>query len=107
MLKILVAHGIPSKIVNAIRIMYKNTSALVVTPQGNTDIFQVDTGVLQGEPTRPISFHHLHDYTLSTSIFSSDRLTLEKRGSRSPPRKTRRTCICRRYRFDGRYDQQI
>ena len=45
MLKILVAYVIPSEFINAIRVMYENTSALVVTSEGNTDIFQVDTGI--------------------------------------------------------------
>ena len=53
MRKILVAYEIFSEIVNAVRVMYENTSALVVTPEGNTDIFQVDTGVLQGDPLVP------------------------------------------------------
>ena len=88
MLKILVAYGIPSKIVNAIRLMYENTSALVVTPEGNTDILQVDTGVLQGDPLAPFLFIICLDYTLSTTIFPPDGLTLERKGSRRvPPEK--------------------
>ena len=76
MLKILAAYGISSEIVNAIRVMYENTSAFVVTHESNTDIFQVDTGVLQGNPLAPFLFIICLDYTLSTSIFPPDGLTL-------------------------------
>ena len=88
MLKILVADGIHFEIVNAIRVMYENTSALVVTPEGITDIFQVDTGFLQGDPLAPFLFIICLDCTLSTSIFPPDGLTLKRKGSRRvPPEK--------------------
>ena len=56
MLKILAGYGIPSEIIDAIRVMYENTSAFVVTPEGNTKIFQVDTGVLQEDSLAPFLF---------------------------------------------------
>ena len=87
MLKIIVAFGILSEIVNAIRVMYENTSALLVTSKGNTDIFQVDNGVLQGDLLASFLFIICLDYTLS-KIFSPDGLTLKRKGSRRiPPEK--------------------
>ena len=59
MFKILFAYEILSEIVDAIRVMYENTSALVVTPEGNTEIFQVDTGILEEDPLAPFFFPHL------------------------------------------------
>ena len=82
MLKVLVAYGIPSEIVNAIWVMYENTSAFVVIPEGNTDIFQIDTGVLQVDPFAPFLFIICLVYTFSTSIFPSDGLTFKRKGSR-------------------------
>jgi len=38
MLKILSSYGIPPEIVSAIKVMYENTSALVITSEGNTEI---------------------------------------------------------------------
>ena len=43
------AYGIPPDIVAAIRVMYENTSALVITLEGKTGQFAIDTGVLQGD----------------------------------------------------------
>ena len=84
-LKILAAYGIFSKIVNAIRVMYENTSYLVVTFEDNTDIFQVGSGVLQEDPLASFLFIICLDYTLIISIFFLDRLTLERKGSRRVP----------------------
>ena len=50
MFLILEAYGIPPQVVNAIQIMYENTSATVLTPEGETDFFEIKTGVLQGDP---------------------------------------------------------
>ena len=85
MLKILAAYGIPPEIVNAIRVMYETTSALVMTPEGNTDIFKIESGVLQGDPLAPFIFIICLDYALRTSILTSDGLTLKRRRSRRVP----------------------
>ena len=87
MLKILSSYGIPPEIVAAIKVMYTNTSALVITPEGNTDVFKIDTGVLQGDPLAPFLFIVCLDYALRTSIGTSDRLTLKRRRSRRAPPK--------------------
>ena len=48
MLQILNAYGIPERIVNAIKIMYQNNKATVLTTEGETYFFGIHTGVLQG-----------------------------------------------------------
>ena len=65
--------------------MYKDTFALVLTPEGETDTFKIDTGVLQGDPLAPFLFIIVLDYALRTSITSSDGLTLKPRQSRRYP----------------------
>ena len=50
MFEILLTYGIPSSVVDAIKVMYKDTYAKVLTPEGETDAFKIDTGVLQGDP---------------------------------------------------------
>lgn len=41
------AYGIPPHIVKSINIVYVNTSEAVLIPEGITDKFPIDTGVLQ------------------------------------------------------------
>ena len=77
-----------------------------MNPEGSIDIFQVDTGFLQGNPLALFYFIICLDYTFGTSILSSNRLKFEKRESHSSPRDTDQTCSCRRYHFGGSYDQQ-
>ena len=85
MLQILEAYGIPPDVVAAIRVMYENTSALVITPEGKTEQFAIDTGVLQGDPLAPFLFMICFDYALRSAITDSDGLTLKRRhNSRHP-----------------------
>ena len=56
-------------------------SVLVITPEGETEAFNVDTSVLQGDPLAPFLFIVVLDYALRTSITDSDGLTLKHRRS--------------------------
>ena len=56
MLKILKAYGIPPQIVQAIAKLYDWTPARVVSPDGETDFFNVLAGVLQGDTLAPYLF---------------------------------------------------
>ena len=46
MLKILHAYGIPANLVNCISVLYEDTKARVLTPDGETDYFEILAGVL-------------------------------------------------------------
>ena len=83
MFKILLAYGIPPKIVEAIKIMYENNS--VLTQEGETEYFKIKTGVLQGDPLAPFLFIIVLDYALRKAIDKSDGLTLSRRRSRRHP----------------------
>ena len=85
MFKILEAYGIPQEIVDAIKIMYTNTSATVITPEGLTDLFSINTGVLQGDPLAPFLFIICLDYALHKAINQSDGITLKRRMSSRHP----------------------
>ena len=88
MFEILSAYGIPSCVVDAIQVMYKDTCAKVLTPEGETNAFKIDTGAHQGDPLVPFLFIIVLDYALRTSITSSDGLTLKpRRSSRYPAEK--------------------
>ena len=80
MLKIRLPYGILLEIWNAIRVMYENSSALVMTPEGNTDVFLIDTGSLQGDPLAPFLFVICLGYVIRSAIGPSVALTLKKKG---------------------------
>ena len=85
--QILLAYGIPDETVSAIMMLYKNTSAKVQSPDGDTETFDILAGVLQGDTLAPFLFIICLDYVLRTSIDESKELgfTLQKaRGRRYP-----------------------
>ena len=49
MLAILKAYGIPEELLTAISIMYEDITAKVITPDGETETFNILAGVLQGD----------------------------------------------------------
>ena len=49
MLQILRAYDIPEKLIDAIGLLYQRTKASVITPDGETDFFEIQAGVLQGD----------------------------------------------------------
>ena len=68
MLKILRAYGIPNQIVSAIATMYENTGAKVITPDGETEPFNISAGVLQGDTLAPYLFVIALGYALREAI---------------------------------------
>ena len=80
LMKILRAYGTPERIVQSISDVYDNTSAKVLTPDGETDTFPIIAGVLQGDTLAPTS-------SLSSSTTPYVVLSRGKRknlGSQSP-----------------------
>ena len=64
MIKILRAYGIPPNILRAIEKMYTNTQAKVITPDGETEQFEITAGVLQGDTLAPFLFIIVLDFAL-------------------------------------------
>jgi len=88
MFEILKAYGLPDIIIEAIRVIYEDSSAVVLTPDGETSSFPIQAGVLQGDTLAPFLFivvldyvmrHALKDISLDTGI------VLEERRSRRHP----------------------
>ena len=71
------AYGVPEKIVKATQIMYENTSSVVLTPEGETTDFKINTGVLQGDPHAPYLFITVFDYAPRTAIGDREGLSLD------------------------------
>jgi hypothetical protein len=85
MLKILNAYGIPNQIVSAIGMMYESTMARVISPDGETDLFEIAAGVLQGDTLAPYLFVIVLDYALRIAIEGKEEelgFHLERRRSR-------------------------
>ena len=57
---ILLAYGIPKEVVNVIIILYNNTCAMVISPDGDTPF--ITTGVLQGDTIAPFLLSALITY---------------------------------------------
>ena len=62
MLKILKAYDVPPNILNAISLLYEDTKAKIITPDGDTDFFQIASGILQGDTLAPYLFVIVLDY---------------------------------------------
>ena len=66
--QILLSYDLSKETVIAIVILYKNTKAMVHLPDGDTDFFDIVTGVLQGDTLASHLFILCLDYVLQTSI---------------------------------------
>ena len=53
LMKILGAYGIPDELVKAISLLYENTPAKILSPNGDTEFFNTLAGVLQGDALAP------------------------------------------------------
>ncbi|XP_062577713.1 uncharacterized protein LOC134239565 [Saccostrea cucullata] len=86
MIRILKAYGIPPNLLRAIEKMYTNTMAKIVTPDGETSMFEITAGVLQGDTLAPFLFIIVLDYALRKAISGNE----EELGFTILPRKSRR-----------------
>jgi hypothetical protein len=91
MMKILKAYGIPPNLLCAIDNMYTNTRAKVVTPDGETQEFDITAGVLQGDTLAPFLFVIVLDYALRQATSGMEvelGFTVTPRRSRRVPAVT-------------------
>ena len=66
--QILLAYGLPTETVAAIKILYRNTKVKVRSPDGDTKYFDIVAGVVQADKLAPYLFIICLDYVLRTSI---------------------------------------
>ena len=88
--QILLAYGIPKETVAVITILYRNTKVKIRSPDGDTEYFDIVTGVLQGDTLAPYLFIICLDYVLRTSIdkIKENGFELTKKRSRRYPATT-------------------
>ena len=87
MFAILSAYGIPDETISAIKCMYDNSKAFVATTDGDTDTFDINVGVLQGDTLAPFLFIIVVDYVLRQALGNCQELGFKlrsKSGSRQP-----------------------
>lgn len=68
MVKILEAYGVPPNLLRAIVTMYARTRAKVVTPDGDSEEFVNQAGVMQGDTLAPFLFIIILHYALRKVI---------------------------------------
>ena len=88
--QILQAYSIPKETVAAITILYRNTKVKVRSPDGDTEYFDIVTGVLQEDTLSPYLFIFCLDYILRKSIdkIKENGFKLTIKRSRRYPVKT-------------------
>ena len=87
MMRILKAYGIPPNLLRAIEGMYTNTKARIVTPDGETEQFDITAGVLQGDTLAPFLFIIVLDYAMRKAMAGGKE---EELGFTLTPRRSRR-----------------
>ena len=88
MFQILHAYGIPAVIIDAIKAIYTDSSALVISTDGDTEPFEILAGVLQGDTLAPFLFIVVVDYIMRHAledINQSTGIVIERRKSRRHP----------------------
>ena len=68
MFEILKVYGIPNTIIPAIRVLYTDTSSTILTSEGETPPFKINSGILQGDTLAPFLFIIVVDYVIRMSI---------------------------------------
>ena len=74
MVKILKAYGVPLNLLQAIEGMQGDTRAKVVIPDGDSEEFVIQAGVLQGDTLAPFLFVIALDYTFRKAITGWEQL---------------------------------
>ena len=88
MMRILKAYGVPPNLLRAIETMHAGTRAKVVTPDGDSEEFDILAGVMQGDTLAPFLFVIILDHALRKAINGREQdlgFTLTPRRSRRHP----------------------
>ena len=86
MLEILRKYGVPRKRVDTTGKFNESTFASVLSPDGETDLFQIQVGVLQGDTLAPFLFVLIVDYAMRQATDGH----VEQLGFEITPRKSQR-----------------
>jgi len=73
MFKIIDTYSIPLRLRDSIKLIYQNLQAKVCSPDGDTDLFKMLAGVMQGDTLAPFLFVIILDYALRKAIDGRER----------------------------------
>ena len=76
MFEILKSYGVPPNLLQLIISIYKKTMARVTSPDGDTILFKLLTGITQGDTLAPYLFIIVLDYALRTALDLPSRAVL-------------------------------
>ncbi len=82
------AYDVPPTRHEAINKLYENTRAIIITPDGETEFFQIIAGVLQGDTLAPYLFAIVLDYVMRKTYQGREEelgFHLQKRQSQRVP----------------------
>ena len=85
MFEILGLYGIPTKIINAIKVLYTDTISSILTSDGETEPFSILSEILQGDTLAPFLFIIVVDYVLCMSVYK-----IHTKGYELKPRQSSR-----------------
>ena len=85
MFEILELYGIPTETIEAIKVLYTNTRSSIITPDGETESFDILSGILQGDTLAPFLFIIVIDYIMRISVD-----TMKENGLLYQPRRSSR-----------------
>ena len=74
MMQTLKTYGIPNELVNAIEKLYEGARAKVLSPDGETEYFEILGSVLQGDTLAPYLFTIVIDYIMRMAIDGKEEL---------------------------------
>ena len=90
-----------SRKLRAIESMYTNTRAKVISPDGQTEMFDITAGVLQGDTLAPFLFVVVFDYALRKALTGREEdlgfTITPRKTSRHPQKSTSRSRLCRQH----------
>ena len=109
LIEILHAYGIPEKLARAISIMYADTVAKVISPDGETDFFEILAGVLQGDTLAPFFFIIVIDNVMRTALEDHESIGLPLNLERTTrlPRKVNQASQCAKHITDTEYADDL
>ena len=89
MFEILGLYGIPTETIEAIKVLYTNTRSSIITPDGETESFDILSGILQGDTLAPFLFIIVFDYIIRISV-DTMKDTMKDNGLFYQPRRSSR-----------------